>query len=119
MKKLLWLVLAIFTLGTGAAFAGICTLTVTRTACAGHEAESYKKCGAAGKACGTQATCTCDQEKKAADAAACAKIAMDEVPNPRVKVTKRKAVLAKFDGAPIEGGKDFAAGPHSDYDKCD
>lgn len=110
MKSTLLAVALLFSAQTFAA--GDCVLAVTRVACKGKEAESYKKCE--GKA-------TCDEKKKSKDAAACAKEALEACENvgPRQKITESKVVKATFDGAAVEGGKDFCGGGRPDFNKCD
>ena len=80
-----------------AASAGDCTLHIKRTACPGHETESYSKCD--GKA-------ECDQPDPAATADACSKAAADACPNTRPTITKWKTVSASFKGAALPGGHD-------------
>lgn len=99
-------------LGSSAAYAGECKISVARTACAGKEAESYKKCNGAK---------SCDDTKKSDSADACGKEALKACDNigDRQKVTKSKVITATFDGQPVQGGKDFCAGGRSDFNKCD
>ncbi len=94
------------------ATAGECNLTVSRTACPGKEKESYSKCNGVQK---------CDEVKTADSAAACGKEAVKACDNvgPRQKITKSKVITAKFDGAMVEGGKNFCAADRSDFNKCD
>ena len=99
-------VVALFLLASGVAAAGDCTLHVTRTACPGQEKESFSKCNG---------TASCDEKKSAASASQCASKAKKEgCANSRLTVTKNKKVTAEYDGAPVEGGKDFCAG-HPDF----
>ena len=94
------------------ASAGECRLTVARAACPGNEKESYAKCGGAA---------SCDEVKKVGSAEACAKEALKACDNvgPRQKITKTKAISAKYNGAPVEGGKNFCAADRTDFNKCD
>lgn len=87
------------------AFAADCVLQVTRTACQGEEKESFSKCNG---------TASCDEKKPAASAAQCISKAKSSCANSRLTITKNKKVTAKFDGADLEGGKDFCEG-HPDY----
>jgi hypothetical protein len=95
----------------GSAFAGECKINVTRAACPGKDAESYKKCD--GKA-------SCDEVKKVGSAEACAKEALKACENvgDRQKVTKSKAITAMFNGQPVEGGKNFCEASRPDFNKC-
>jgi hypothetical protein len=92
--------------------AGECTLNVTRTACPGKEKESFSKCNGAP---------ACDEVKKTGSAEACAKEAVKACDNvgARQKITRSKVITAKFNGAPVEGGKNFCAADRSDFNKCD
>jgi hypothetical protein len=110
MKRVM-LTLAV-ALSAGSAYAGDCKISVTRTACAGKEAESYKKCN------GTK---SCDQVKKVDSMEACAKEALKACDNvgDRQKVTKSKVITALFDGKPVQDGKDFCAKDRPDFNKCD
>lgn len=86
-------------------------MNVTRVACPGHEQESYEKCG--GEA-------TCEEVKKSASSDACAKEALKACDNSadRQKITKSKAITAKFDDTPVEGGKNFCDEGRADFNKC-
>jgi hypothetical protein len=92
-----------------------CEVTVTRTACAGQEAISYKKCDG-------EASCT--NAVEAADAAACQAEAVKECENKRLNITKSKVITATFNGAGLKnsaGGDDFCAnyaGRAEQFDKC-
>lgn len=98
-------VAALLALGGTAVQAADCVLAVTRTACPGKDADSYSKCG--GKA-------SCNETVPAASASQCALKAKAACANKRLDVTKAKKVTATYDGAAVEGGKDFCAG-HPDY----
>lgn len=91
------------------AIAGDCVLNVTRTACPGKEAESYKKCD------GKQ---SCEEMKETSSAEACAKEALKACDNARLDITKSKVITASFDGAPVEGGKNFCEANRPDFNKC-
>ena len=97
--------MALLASGSVSALAADCVLNVTRTACPGQETESFSKCG--GKA-------SCVENKPATDAGACASAAAAACANSRYTVTKNKKVTAQFNGAAVEGGKDFCSG-HADY----
>ncbi|MEI6803322.1 MAG: hypothetical protein WCK83_09160 [Burkholderiales bacterium] len=95
--------LAVFSVGN--ALAADCVLSITRSACPGQEKESFSKCD--GKA-------SCDETVPAASASQCTLKAKSACSNKRLDVTKYKKVTAKYDGAPIDGGKDFCVG-HPDF----
>jgi hypothetical protein len=95
----------LFSLATCGAFAGDCVLQITRTACPGQEKESFSKCD--GKA-------NCTESVPAASASQCTLKAKSGCTNKRYEITKYKKVSATFDGAPVEGGKDFCVG-HPDF----
>lgn len=82
-----------------------CVLQVTRTACPGQEKESFSKCNG---------TASCEEKKPAASAAQCVSTAKSSCANSRLDITKYKKITAKFDGADLEGGKDFCVG-HPDF----
>jgi hypothetical protein len=92
-----------------------CELAITRTACAGQEAISYKKCDG-------EASCT--EAVEAADAAACQAEAVKACENKRLNITKSKVIGASFNGAALKnsaGGDDFCvnfAGRAAQFDKC-
>jgi uncharacterized protein YjbI with pentapeptide repeats len=86
------------------ALAADCVVHVKRTACAGQEKESFKKCDGAQE---------CDvSEASASTDAACSKAALAACDNTRVDVTKYKVVTATFKGAALAGG--FSADGKSD-----
>ncbi len=93
------------------AYAGDCVLKVTRTACPGKEAESYKKCD------GKQ---SCEEFKETASIEACAKETLKACDNvgDRQQQTKSKVITATFDGAPVEGGKNFCDANRPDFNLC-
>ncbi|QDQ28787.1 hypothetical protein FNU76_21880 [Chitinimonas arctica] len=99
----------------GNALAAGCELHVTRTACAGKEAISYKKCE--GKA-------ACTEFVDAADASACKKAALEACENKRLSITKSKVISAKFDGKELKSDKgdaDFCKAylnRAAEFDKC-
>jgi hypothetical protein len=104
-----------------AASAADCVVHVKRTACAGHEAESYKKCD------GKQ---ECDMQEAAASTdAACSKAALTACDNSRVDITKYKVITATFKGAALTGGfstdgkadakgANFCGADRADLNKC-
>jgi hypothetical protein len=75
-----------------------CALTYTRTACAGQEAESYKKCD------GKQ---SCTKYVPATTEQACQTAAVEACSNDRLTVTKSKAINATYKGKALKskGGK--------------
>jgi hypothetical protein len=79
--------------------AAACVVTTTRTACAGKEAESYKKC---------DGQKSCSKNVEAATAEACAAAATDACSNDRLEITKSKSITAKFNGKALKSksGKD-------------
>jgi hypothetical protein len=95
--------------------AGKCEITVTRTACPGKEALSYKKCD------GKQ---SCTEVLDLPDAAACKKQATSECENKRFEITKSKVYNAKFDGTALKSDKGDANFCSSypkrseEYDQC-
>jgi hypothetical protein len=89
----------------GVAAAADCVLHVTRTSCPGEEKESFSKC---------QGKASCDEKVLATSAAQCASKAKSACANSRLTITKYKKVNADYDGAAVEGGKDFCTG-HPDY----
>lgn len=95
----------LLSLAMGSAFAGECVLQVTRTACPGQEKESFTKCD--GKA-------SCNESVPAASASQCAIKTKSGCANKRYEITKYKKITATYDGAPVDGGKDFCVG-HPDY----
>lgn len=97
-----------------AALAGECVKTETRFPCktgdASKDAETeklcYEKCD--GKP-------TCDKSKKVGSAEACLKWASSECSVFRPGVTDKKAVIVKFDGKPINDGKDLCSPEKPEY----
>ncbi|MBF0125888.1 MAG: hypothetical protein HQM02_01625 [Magnetococcales bacterium] len=120
-KSSLALFSALMVLGmAGAATAGDCVISYTRTACAGQEATSYAKCD------GKQG---CDKDKEATTQEACAAEAAKACPNDRTDITKSKIIKAKFKGAALVGGfndagaadpkgANFCDGARADFNKC-
>ena len=98
-------VVASFLFFSGVASAADCVLHVTRTACPGQEKESFSKC---------KGTASCDEKVLATSASQCASKAKISCANSRLTTTKYKKITADFDGATVEGGKDFCVG-HPDY----
>ncbi|MCP4696448.1 MAG: hypothetical protein GY862_06330 [Gammaproteobacteria bacterium] len=76
-----------------------CAVHYTRTACAGQEAVSYKKCG------GEQ---SCVKHKPADSLEACQAAALKSCKNKRLDITKSKVITAKYKGEAIKtkSGKD-------------
>ena len=91
--------------GTGFTYAADCVLNIARTACPGEEKESFSKCNG---------SASCEENKPAVSAAQCISKAKSSCANSRLTITKNKKVTAKFDGAALEGGRDFCLG-HPDY----
>lgn len=100
---------AILLSGNTLAFAGECVINFTRTACPGHEVESYKKCD------GQQ---SCEEPKETASADTCAKEALKACENARFEITKSKVITATFDGEAVDGGKNFCDANRPDFNKC-
>jgi hypothetical protein len=103
------------------ALAADCVIHVKRTACAGQEAESYKKCDGRQECDKTEASVSTD--------AACSKAALAGCDNTRLDITKYKVVTATFkgnalaggftpDGKPDPKGANFCAGDRPDLNKC-
>ncbi|MDZ4787176.1 MAG: hypothetical protein SGJ02_13975 [bacterium] len=110
MRKIMILALIASTVSiSNFALAGDCELSVTRIACPGKEAESYKKCD--GKP-------SCTELKETASADGCAKEALKACENSRLDITKSKVITSKFDGTAVESNKDFCAGDRADFNKC-
>ena len=97
MLKVLSIISLIFAF-SAPTMAGECVMKVTRSACPGKDADSYAKCN------GQK---SCEEKKKTGSADACAKEATKSCQNKRFDVTQDKSVMATFDGAAVEGGKDF------------
>ena len=96
----LHLVALLFCISGAQAFAGSCDISYTRTACAGKEAISFKKCD--GKA-------SCIKNVVTDSADACRVKAVAACANDRLDITKSKVINAKFDGKPVlnkAGGAD-------------
>ncbi|MBF0158651.1 MAG: hypothetical protein HQL58_03940 [Magnetococcales bacterium] len=97
-----------------------CNLTYTRIACAGKEADSYKKCD--GKP-------SCTQAKPAASKQECLDLAKKACDNDRTDITKYKGITAAFgaeklvggftaDGKTDATGPNFCANDRPDMNKC-
>ncbi len=84
---------------TAPAFAqdGGCIVHYKRTACAGQEAESFKKC---------DGNAECDRDKPATSAEACTAAALASCANSRLDITKYKVITATYNGAQLTGGFD-------------
>jgi hypothetical protein len=97
----LWMVLASVDVGVEVAQAdeGDCAITYTRSACAGQEAESYKKCD------GKQ---TCTKNVAAASADKCLEAAVQACANDRLNITQSKVIHASYKGKALKSksGKD-------------
>lgn len=98
-------VVALFLFVSGVASAADCVLHVTRTACRGQEKESFSKC---------KGNVSCDEKVLVTSASQCAIKAKASCKNSRLAITKYKKITADFDGATVEGGKDFCVG-HPDF----
>lgn len=98
------------------AFAGTCEIHFDRTACAGKEAISYKKC---------DGEKTCSEYVEAASAAECSAMAVKACENKRLDITKSKVVTASFDEKPLAtaaGKDDFCteyAHTDTEFNQCD
>jgi hypothetical protein len=90
-----------------AALADNCVITTTRTACPGHEAESYSKCPGDVQTCSTTTA-----EASAAD---CEAAAVTACTNLRYTITKYKTVKATYDGSDFAHGEDFCARDSGSY----
>ena len=103
------------TAGAAAEEAGACAITTTRTACAGQETESYKKCD------GKQ---SCSKNVEAASADACLQAAVAACANDRPTVTKSKKITAKYQGKAVKpkSGKDDVCLSYdkraAEFDQC-
>lgn len=93
-----------------------CSLTTTRTACTGQDAESFKKCD--GKA-------SCTKPAPADSEQACQVAAVASCSNDRLTVTKSKVVTATWKGKALKnkGGQadlcaDYAK-KEAEFNKCD
>ena len=92
-----------------------CAVHYTRTACAGQEATSYKKCD------GNQ---SCTKYKPADSLAACQEAALKSCKNKRFDITKSKVITAKYKGEPIQstsGKDDFCldyANKDTEFNQC-
>ena len=117
MKKIALLSAAII-LSSNAVLAGDktdCAVHYTRTACAGQESISYKKCD------GEQ---SCTKYKPADSLEACQDAALKSCKNKRLDITKMKVITAAYKGQPIQsktGKDDFCLDyPNKDteFNKC-
>ena len=122
MKQILTLSVCLIVVGfAGSANAADCVVHFKRTACAGQEAESYKKCD------GKQ---ECDESKASATTEeACMKASLASCDNARFDVTKYKVITGTFkgvaliggftvDGKPDPKGTNFCAADRPDLNKC-
>ncbi len=121
-KRIMVLAVCVAALGSmSSARAADCVLHVKRIACAGQEAESYKKCD------GKQ---ECDEMKDAAtSAAACRTEAQSACANSRPMITKYKSVSSTYKGATLTGGftgdgaadaagPNFCSNKQPDFNQC-
>lgn len=94
-----FLIATIFSLASLQVYAGTCELKFTRTACAGKEDISYKKCDGAK---------SCSEFVEAASAKECGEAAVKACENKRLDITKSKVINATFDDKKITtaSGKD-------------
>lgn len=111
MKKSILLAALIGLSFTSTASAFECVVHITRTACAGQEAESYSKC---------QGAKSCDKNEDVSTEAACIAAAKAHCPNSRLDITKSKVVKARFNGKQLPGpyGGSFCAPNRPDFNKC-
>ncbi|MBF0123716.1 MAG: hypothetical protein HQL60_00105 [Magnetococcales bacterium] len=123
MMKKLAIATASFAVVLGLAlpsFAEDCNLTYTRVACAGKEADSYKKC---------EGKPSCTQAKPAASKQECLDLAKKACDNDRTDITKYKGITAAFgaeklvggfnaDGKADATGPNFCANDRPDMNKC-
>lgn len=118
MKEIILIITAAAILYFNGAIAGDktdCAVHYTRTACAGQEAVSYKKCG------GEQ---SCTKYKPADSLAACQDAAVNSCKNKRLDITKLKVITATYKGQAIQttsGKDDFCLDyPNKDteFNKC-
>ncbi|HOO81732.1 MAG TPA: hypothetical protein PK513_04450 [Alphaproteobacteria bacterium] len=124
MKKTLGLFVATIVLAgfsTANALAADCVVHYKRTACAGQEEISYKKCG------GEQ---ECEKTKPAESKEECMEAALKSCDNKRFDITKWKVITATYgdeqligghdeDGAPNPEGTNFCAGDRPDLNQCE
>ena len=90
----------ILSITSAQAVAGSCDINYTRTACAGKEVISFKKCD--GKS-------SCVKTVEADTADACRAKAVAACANDRLDITKSKVIAATFNGKPVlnkSGGAD-------------
>ncbi|HEX8963024.1 MAG TPA: hypothetical protein VF801_08460 [Rhodocyclaceae bacterium] len=115
-QQVMKIVAALCGLWTAVALAGNCEIVVSRDACPGNEALSYKKCD------GKKA---CTESVAAPDAAACKKAAIAACEVFRPGITKSKSITSvKFDGTPVKpdgSDPDFCKSypkRAAEYNKC-
>ncbi len=97
---------------TGSFASAECVIHYKRTACAGQEKISYKKCG------GKQ---ECDKVKRADTKEECMEQAAKSCRNKRLEITKSKVITATWDGEELIGpykDGDFCAPDREDFNKC-
>ncbi len=111
----------LFSIVAASAAQADCVVHYERTACAGQEAVSYKKCD--GKK-------SCDKVKPADSEAACAAAALKSCSNSRLDITKYKKITATYQGKALAGGFDsvgksdpngmnFCDAKRPDLNQCD
>lgn len=92
-----------------------CEIQITRTACAGKEDISYKKCD------GNQ---SCSEFVEVTSADECGKAATQACANQRLDITKSKVITAKYEDQAIKtasGKEDFCtdyANVAAEFNKC-
>ncbi len=79
-----------------------CVVHYERTACAGQEAVSFKKC---------DGQKSCDKVKPADSETACAAAALKSCSNSRLDITKYKKITATYQGKALTGGFDSTGNP--------
>jgi hypothetical protein len=106
---------SLFILFSSQVYAGTCEIHTTRTACAGKEDISYKKCD------GNQ---SCSEFVEAASAQECAQLATQSCENKRLDITKSKVITANFDEQKVQSstGKDDLCTDYkntaAEFNKC-
>lgn len=104
-----------FNFGVAQAAETDCAVHYTRTACAGQEATSYKKCD------GQQ---SCTKYKPADSLEACQEAALNSCKNKRLDITKMKVITATYKGQPVKtktGKDDFCLdypNKETEFNKC-
>lgn len=118
MKRMVLLSAALllsFNVTAYAAEAKDCAINYVRTACAGKEAESYKKCD------GKQ---SCTKAAEAKTVQECQDLAVKACANDRLDITKSKVITASFKGSALKsksGKEDFCsdyANRDKEFNRC-